>query len=440
MWPRLVSALDTRFQDVHLRDVLKDTSYGFLLRVGGGGLAFGGNWLLARLLGPSGVGIYYLAFTTITIAAVLSRLGLNETCVRYASPAFAAGDWATVAGVRRTASWLVLAASAAITIILLIAAPAISEYVFHQPSLTDTLRVMVLALVPFALLNINSAMLQSTKHVPAATVVQAAAIPGTFFVLLALAGILTVTPLIAAACYTLATIAVLAGGNFYWKRTVQRVSSAVKRYDSKILLRTGLRIVGVNSISLVMTWTDTVCLGIWWPSAEVGMYGIAIRTALLTSLVVSAVNSAVGPKFAELHAQRNTSALKMLTQRTSLGMALIVLPVTAVLLIFPKFVLGLFGHDFAAGYVVLMILAAGQFVSVVTGALGHLMMMSGNEKSLRDIIAISAILNVILNVILVPSLGMIGAAIATTISLITMSLMCVASVKKRLGIWSVPKW
>lgn len=440
MWPRLMAALDARLHDVHLRDVLKDTGYGFLLRVGGGGLAFGGNWLLARLLGPSGVGIYYLAFTTITIAAVLSRIGLNETCVRYASPAFAAGDWATVAGVRRTASRLVLAASAAITAILLIAAPAISVHVFHQPGLTDTLRVIALALVPFALLNINAMMLQSVRHVPAGTLAQAAAIPGAFFILLAFSGIFIATPATAAACYTLATVVAFAGVHLFWKHGVRHASIAAKHFDPKMLLRTGFRIMGVNSISLVMTWTDTVCLGIWRPSTEVGLYSIAVRIALLTSLVVSAVNSAVGPKFAQLSAQRNTNALRTLTQRTSLVMTFIAVPVSAVLLIFPEFILGLFGHDFSAAFVVLMILAVGQFVSVVTGALGHLMMMSGHEKSLRNIIIISAVLNVILNVILVPSFGMVGAAIATTISLITMSLMCVASVRRSLGIWSIPKW
>lgn len=440
MWPRLMAALDARLHDVHLRDVLKDTGYGFLLRVGGGGLAFGGNWLLARLLGPSGVGIYYLAFTTVTIAAVLSRLGLNETCVRYASPAFAAGDWATVAGVRRTALLLVTIASAAITFILLIAAPAISVRIFHQPALTNTLRVIVLALIPFALLNINSMMLQSTRHVPAATVVQAAAIPGAFFILLALTGIFAATPTIAAACYTLATIAVLAGGHWYWRRTVQGATIAVKRYDPRALLRTGLRIMGVNSIGLVMTWTDTIFLGIWRSPAEVGSYNIAIRIALLTSFIIAAVNSAVGPKFAELSAQRHTEKLKMLTQRTSLAMTGAATPALIILIAFPKFILSLFGSGFTVAKVALVILAVGQFIEVITGAVGHLLMMSGHEKSLRNILVISAIMNVILNLILVPSFGLAGAATATAVSLSFSNFLCIASVKRHLGIWALPKW
>lgn len=436
IWRRLISTFD-----IHLRDVLKDTSYGFLLRVGGGGLAFGGNWLLARLLGPSGVGIYYLAFTTITIAAVLGRLGLNETCVRYASPAFAAGDWATVSGVRRAASWLVLAASAAITVILLIVAPAISEYVFHQPSLTDTLRVMVLALVPFALLNINAMILQSVRRVPAGTLVQATAIPGVFFVLLALlTAVFTVTPTIAAACYTLSTVTVFAGGQLLWKKVAQRGLATAKRCNPRILLRTGLRIIGVNSISLVMSWTDTVCLGIWWPSDEVGRYNIAVRVALLSSMVVYAVCSAIGPKFAALYSQKNFMALRTLTQRTCFILLVTGLPIFLVLLIGPKFILGLFGPGFSDAYEVLMILASAQFILVVAGAVGHLLIMTGHEASLRNILAISATTNVVLNVMMVPRFGALGAAIATAVSLTLMNILSVAIVKRRLGIWAVPKW
>lgn len=440
VWKRLIAAFDVHIRDVHLRDVFRDTSYGFLLRVGGGGLAFGANWLLARLLGPSGVGIYYLAFTTITIAAVLGRLGLTETCVRYASPAFAVGDWATVRSVRRTASVLVLAASAALTVILLVVTPAISLYVFHQPDLSNTLRVIALALVPFAVLNINGAMLQSIRHVPAGTVVQAAAVPGTFCLLLALAGIFSVTPVIAAACYTLATIVVFVGGHAFWERTVRFPEITMKHFDSRNLVITGLRIMGVNSISLIMAWTDTVCLGIWWTSADVGLYGIAVRIALLTSMIIYAVTAAVGPKFAELSAQQNTAALRMLTQRTSLGMTVVAAPVLAVMVVFPKFILGLFGHGFEAASLVLIILAVGQFVQVAAGAVGHLLMMSGHERSLRNLLVMSAVLNVLLNIILVPSYGMIGAATATAISLTVMSMMCISTVKRRLGIWSVPKW
>lgn len=434
LWQRLATL------DVHLRDVFRDTSYGFLLRVGGGGLAFGANWLLARLLGPSGVGIYYLAFTTITIAAVLSRLGLNETCVRYASPAFAAGDWATVVGVRRTASLLVLAAATVITVILLIAAPAISLYVFHQPELTNTLRVMVVALVPFAWLNIDASMLQSTGHVPAATVVQAVAVPGVFFLLLVLTSLLHAAPVVAAGCYTSATIIVFIVGRWVWRSSVTSSLLAATRYSSLRLLKTGLSIMGVNSISLIMSWTDTVCLGIWSSSSEVGRYNIAVRVALLTSLVVYAVCSAIGPKFAALYGQQNFAALRTLTQRTCLILLAIGLPMLIVLLVIPKIILGLFGNGFSDAYAALMILASAQFILVVVGAVGHLLIMTGHEATLRNILGVSALINVVLNVILVPRFGAVGAATATAISLTLMNILSVALAKKRLGIWAVPKW
>lgn len=439
-WWRVITAFDKRLVDTHLWDVFRDTSLGFILRIAGAGLAFGANWLLARQLGASGVGVYYLAFTTITVAAVLSRLGLSETCVRFAAPAVAQGDWGAVFGVRHAAWRLVLIASLTITTVIMVSAPLVSRYVFHTPDLTNTLRVIVIALVPFSLLNIDGAMLQSTRHVPASTFIRATAIPGAFFILLLVSGLFVRSPAIAAACYMSAVVIVFIGGVVFWTSTTKAVYRSASYFNNNRLLTTGLRIMGVNSISLVMTWVDTVCVGIWQSSKEVGLYGIAMRVALLTSFIVAAVNSAVGPKFAEFGAQKNTAALRVLTQRTSLGMLIVVLPVSIILVAFPKFVLGLFGPDFTGAATVLIILTIGQFVSVVTGALGHLLMMTGNERLLRNVLAVSAILNLILNVILVPIYGIVGAAVSTAISLITMSLLCVVFVRKKLTIWSVPKW
>lgn len=427
-------------KDRHLLDVFRDTGLGFILRVGGAGLAFGANWFLARNLGPSGVGVYYLAFTTITIVAVFCRLGLNETCVRYAAPAAVSGDWRTVAGVHRTARRLVFNASLVMTIVLIALAPYISKYFFHETVLINTLRFMAFALIPFSLLNIDSAMLQSVRRVPASTFFRAAAIPGSFFLLLAGAAYFQLSPMAAAGCYSVATLLVFFGGAIFWKAAVPQADIQGASFNSRSLLRTGLRIMGVNSLSLVMTWIDTVCIGIWHPSAEVGVYGIAVRIALLTSFVVSAASAAVGPKYAAFNAEKNIAALRSLTQRSSLAMLFVVLPVSGFLVCFPSFVLGLFGKDFKSASTVLVILTIGQFVSVVTGTLGHLLMMTGNEKDLRNIIATTAIMNVVLNVILVPNYGIKGAAISTSISLVSMSLLCVWGVKRRLDIWSVPKW
>ena len=79
-------------------------------------------------------------------------------------------------------------------------------------------------------------------------------------------------------------------------------------------------------------------------------------------------------------------------------------------------VMSIFGADFQAGAVVVMIGAVGQIFNCGVGSVGFLLLMSGNQGQLMKIEAVTAVLLIALNVMLVPRLGIAGAAIATTIT------------------------
>jgi O-antigen/teichoic acid export membrane protein len=79
--------------------------------------------------------------------------------------------------------------------------------------------------------------------------------------------------------------------------------------------------------------------------------------------------------------------------------------------------MGLFGPEFVAGSTVLMVLALGQLINVITGSVGFLLSMTGHERDLLKSTVIAAILMLILCAWLIPAYGMMGAAIAQTVSL-----------------------
>lgn len=191
-------------------------------------------------------------------------------------------------------------------------------------------------------------------------------------------------------------------------------------------------------MGLVMSMTDTTLLGVWADSESVGIYGVAKRTALLTSFMLVAVNTIVAPKFAELYAQGDRRALSALARNVAKLMTLAATPILLAFVIVPNWVLGIFGSDFVAGAPVLTILALGQFVNVATGSVGYLLMMTGHEKLMRNNTVASAALNVALNAILIPKYSIIGAAVATAISLATMNLISTILVYWKLSIVTLP--
>jgi O-antigen/teichoic acid export membrane protein len=192
----------------------------------------------------------------------------------------------------------------------------------------------------------------------------------------------------------------------------------------------------------VMGWTDILVLGAWSDPEQVGVYGIAMRIALLTTFVLSAVNIVVAPQFAALHAAGDSAGLKRVAQRTAFWTRAIAVPALLVLLTVPDLILQFFGPKFKEGAWALRILAVGQFVNLATGPVGIILLMTGNEKIMRNNIAVSAALNLIGNLVLVPTYGAIGAAASTATALVFMNIVSWAAVRNKLNVntLAIPPW
>ncbi len=151
----------------------------FLLNVLiGAMLTFLLNVLIARMFGATGTGVFSLAFTVMTIATVLGRMGMDNTLLRFVAANAAGGHWAAVKGVYRKGIRISTAASLVAAIVLVVAAPRLATGIFHEPDLTPAIRWMALAVAPVTVSTLLAAMLQALKRVFASTLVSAVAVPG----------------------------------------------------------------------------------------------------------------------------------------------------------------------------------------------------------------------------------------------------------------------
>lgn len=423
--------------DHHMKEVVRGAATAFVLKVVGAGLGFGFNVLLARLLGAEGVGVYYLALTVTTIASVVGRVGLDNALLRFIAVSAVQGDWNKVAGVYRRGIWITTVVSTVSTLFVVGSASWIAQSIFSEPTLAAPLRLIALGILPLSLLILYAEMLKGLKKTSEAVLVQSIGVPLISIPLLVLLGgpFGVVGAVIA---YVLATILVLLLGIGMWRRATPQIRSLRGDFDVRRLISTSLPLFWVASMNLVMSWTDTVMLGIWMDSKTVGIYGIAMRTAMLTSFILVSVNSIIAPKFAALYAQGESKALGSLACNAAKLTTLLAAPLLLLFIVAPTWVLKFFGPDFITGATVLSILSIGQFVNVVTGSVGYLLMMSGYEKLMRNNIMASAALNVALNAMLIPKYGLSGAAIATAVSLAMMNIVSVGLVYWKLSIITVP--
>ena len=119
-------------------------------------------------------------------------------------------------------------------------------------------------------------------------------------------------------------------------------------------------------------------------------------------------------------------------------MTLLAGPPLALFLLFPGFMMGLFGDEFRAGAPLLAVLAVGQFINVATGSVGYLLIMSGHEKWILNRSIFIAAISLALNLLLIPRFGTLGAAMATAISVASTNLIALYLVHKHLGITILP--
>ena len=104
------------------------------------------------------------------------------------------------------------------------------------------------------------------------------------------------------------------------------------------------------------------------------------------------------------------------------------------LVLFGKPLLGLlFGSEFEIAYVAMVLLVVGQFANAVSGSTGNFMNMTGHQTVFRNIMTGAALLNISLNLSLIPRFGIDGAAFAGMVSLSLWNVGTLVFIKIRYG-------
>jgi O-antigen/teichoic acid export membrane protein len=174
------------------------------------------------------------------------------------------------------------------------------------------------------------------------------------------------------------------------------------------------------------------------PDAEIGNYRVAAQISISASFGLQAVNLVVAPRFAALYAKGDMTRLQHLVTASARVILTMNVGITLGYIFLGRFFLRLvFGPAYLRAYIPLLILLVGEVVNSAVGLVGMLLNMSRHERDTAKGLAISATLNVVLNLILVPLLGIIGAAIATAVSLATWNILLWCAVRRRLGINSL---
>lgn len=438
MLKRIKSELNQVKTDKHMIEVARGTILAFILKVIGAGLAFAFNVAIARLLGAEGAGLFFLALSVTAVGSVLGRVGLDNTLLRFIATHTAKSEISLVKGVYSLGMRLAITVSCALSLLGFLLSPWIAIEIFNKPTLTESLQWMSLAILPFAILNLHGACLKGLKHIRDALLIQSISVP--------LFGLLFIWPLAniggvegVSWSYLAATIISALLGYFIWQKATAKYGENPSSYSFPFLLNSckPLFITSLMNYA-VLPWAPLVILGIWADSQDVGIYGAASRIAMLVSFILITINNVLAPKFAELYAKNDFINLEKTARKSTLMITLLASPLFILLIFAGEWVMMLYGTEFIDGAFILTILAIGQFINVITGSVDNLLIVTGNELIVRNLVILGAILQIILCLIFIPLVGMTGAAIGTAAAVATINISSAYLVKKKIGITTIP--
>jgi O-antigen/teichoic acid export membrane protein len=244
---------------------------------------------------------------------------------------------------------------------------------------------------------------------------------------------------LAMALYVIAAgLAFGAGIWLLWRATPAEVSRSSPRFDNRAWLLSALPLAFIGGMQLINQQASILLQGFYLPDADIGIFRVATQVSNLASFGLLAINIVVAPRFAALNAQDNKPKLQRLVTRSAQVILVFNLAITAGFVLLGKpFLRILFGPSYVAAYLPLLILLGGQLVNSGVGSVGVLLNMTHHERETAKALALSALLNVALNLLLLPRLGILGSSIATALTLIIWNIMLWWAVRKRLGINSL---
>ena len=218
------------------------------------------------------------------------------------------------------------------------------------------------------------------------------------------------------------------------RRAAAELLSAPAAYDFRHWLSVSLPLLVIGMCEIVMQTADVLIVSRYLPAEQVGIYFAAAKTMSLVLFVHYAVGSAAANQFAALHARGDREALQPLVADAVRWTFWPSLAGAVVLLALGWPLLSLFGPGFTNGYPVMFILVLGFLYRSAMGPSEFLLNMMGQQKTCALVLAVTAALNISLNFLLVPRLGLVGAATSTALALMFAATMHNLVARRRLDV------
>ena len=231
---------------------------------------------------------------------------------------------------------------------------------------------------------------------------------------------------------------ILTGSLIYKTVVANKVAITKTTNDSKKIywLKQALLLLPIGLVFIINERIDVVMVTkILGPESN-AIYGVAFKFAFFSGFGLVIFNQIMVPHYASYFKEKDHNDTSIIHQKIKPNIRIafsLSSFVVLILILLGEKLLGWFGtpnEKYNVGYYTMLILAGGQLFNVAVGSTGYILSMAKKESLVLISLGFGVITNIVLNYLLVPSLKIEGAAIATSGSIIVWNLMMLMFVKK----------
>lgn len=415
-----------------LQRTARDSGLSFIGAAVSGAAGLALSLVLGRTLGPSGSGIVFQMISAFTIAGAVARCGLDTTAVwllpRLRSDA--------TGQVRRAITLMLMGTFATGVVTALALWAAVPLIAPASEELRQALTLSAWFLPAFSVMTVALAVSRGLGRIREYVLIGSIAVPVTRLAAVSVAATMTASAVVAGVAWLsvlplAAAIAVVTVGRL--ARRYPRDPQPGTHLTRRISAYAGPRAISAT-IEQALLWLDVLIVGVIAGPAAAGVYGVVSRLVQAGTIPSTSMRIVVAPQFSGMLHRGEHTPLAELYSRSAQWIVLMSVPVYAVMSILGIPLLGLFGAGFIEGATALAIMCIGATISAATGNVQAMLLMSGRSgwAALNKVIALALSLTLLFG--LVPLWGIVGAAVAWTLTTSVDAALALALVVRGTGI------
>ncbi|HEX3013200.1 MAG TPA: flippase [Methanobacterium sp.] len=384
--------------------------------------------VLSKELGPSSLGLYTLVFTVYMFGLQFAAFGVGPALTKYIAEY--QDDLSKIKEFVSSGIFGALISGSIMGALLYLLSSLISIEFFHSPIMVDFLKITAVCFPFIAMQKVVIGTLNGLQRMKLYAILNIAQnlsvmLVTIFFVLwlkMNLMGAILgfVIPTILMGLLSLAFIRnIIPNPPKFVYSTIKEISYF------------GFYVVLANSIGMINTQIDSLMIGHFMAESEVGYYAVAIIFMQGVILLPQAIQSVTNPSISAYYRKREYEKIQKLIKNTMLKTFAAVICISIILAIFGKyFICIIFTEEFLPAYTPMIILLIGYSICAPIGSVGTTLSSVGKVELLFKITTLAALMNTLLNFILIPKYGINGAAVATSISQIGILAIHLSFIKK----------